>query len=253
MTIQIKESDYCPDDTYFRTGDVAPEINEDGSLTIFNGQGTSRLSWGRPGVTSTVVYQDEHLSAIHIGFHHKHGGGQFWRYYTNGDSQAKRVTWGRIADEQRELILSGYEEVAPDWAKVPGKLRKNYKVSNPKANAFIGYKVMAVQDDGTLTSLYDPTVIYQLGKTNVEQSRPDHNGGFYVAPTPDVLSDYNDGKVVNERHMVDWIALVKCECWGRRQYYPAPGEWPEDGNLSNSKKIAVTYCKPLEIIEIQES
>src|SRR3990167_49258 len=68
LDMQTQFSSDVPDGTYFRTGDAEPSINEDGSIIILDGNGSSR-SWGRPGVTSTVVYDDCDLIAVHIGFH----------------------------------------------------------------------------------------------------------------------------------------------------------------------------------------
>lgn len=241
--ITITESKNIPDSTYFTITNrgVEPDINDDGSLTIYNGQG-SRRSWGAPQVTSTVVYQDEHIVAVHVGFSHKHKGGQGWRYYDNGDGQARQITWAKIPDETREIILEAYEEVAPGWAKAPGKLRKDYKSQNPKANAFTGYKIMAINEDGELTSLYAPNLIYKIGKTNVEQARPNHNGGYYVHLDSDEIKEkYLNGMLVNKDKIAPKAALVRCECWGRRIAYGYDND-----------KIAVTYCKPLEVIEIFE-
>lgn len=245
--LQIVSLDSIPDSTYFRTGDVEPEINnEDRLLVVFNGEG-SRRGWGRPGVTSTVVLETLDIVAVHVGFHHKHGGGQFWRYYqVNGDIH--QVGWKDLDDDIRSAVLEAASKKAPLWAKVPGKLRSQYKSASPKGNAFEAYKVCGLNDDGELTSLYDTDIVYQIGKTKVEAAKggmdwdgsTTHNGGWYVrADAEETETVYRAGKLVGESKMQERAALVRCECWGNRVTY---------GN----GKMAVTYCKPLEVVKFIE-
>src|SRR5260221_7584299 len=90
-----------PDGTYFRVHAAEPEleVNDQGEqvLNLVNGTGTRRSSWGAPGVTSTILLQTDTLIAIHVGFHHKHGGGQFYRYYRfhSGLQQWEQATWAQ--------------------------------------------------------------------------------------------------------------------------------------------------------------
>jgi hypothetical protein len=209
----IIESGNVPDDTYFRTGDVEPRIKDDGSIVIYNGQGSRRSSWGAPGVTSTVVVDAPDFAAIHVGFHHKHGGGQFWRFFAiNGETV--QVAWKDLDDETRQVVLEAAEEKAPGWAKTPGKLRKDYTPSNPKANLFTGYKVVKVLNDGRMVSLYDGRVEYTLGKTLVERARPGHNGGFYSYLDGETIIDhYKAGDIIGDPKP-GRKALLRCECWG---------------------------------------
>ena len=245
----IIESGDVPDSTYFRTGDAEPEINKDGSITILNGQGRRRNSWGAPGVTSTIVVDAPDFAAVHIGFHHKHGGGQFWRFYAvNGETT--QLAWKDLDDETRQVVLDAAEGKAPRWAKAPGKLRKDYARPNPRANLFTGYKIVHVTDDGRMVSLYDGRTEYTLGKTLIERARPNHNGGFYSYPDgAPVMKRYKAGDLIGTP-TAGRKALLKCECWGTRQYYfmngeQLPEEWLED---ERPYKVASTYCKPVEIV-----
>lgn len=240
--VSITESNDVPDSTYFRTGDAEPTFdNEIRTIEILNGNGTSR-SWGRPGVTSTVVLETLDLVAIHVGFHHKHGGGQFWRYYQiNGD--IKQVSWGSLDDDTRSAIL---EAKRPSWAKAPGKLRSQYKSANPKKNLFTAYKICGINDNGELTSLYDTDIVYEIGRTKVQAARGGyshwtgetvHGGGWYVhLDAQSTIDLYLAEKLVNRDRMQPRAALVKCECWGNTVEFP-------------SGKIAVTYCKPVELMQ----
>jgi hypothetical protein len=241
---RILESSDVPNGTYFRTGDAEPVVNEaDRTITVFDGRGSHR-GWGSPSVTSTVVLETLDVVAIHVGFRHKHGGSQFWRYYyVNGG--ITQVRWSQINDDMRAAILEAAGKRAPRWANSPGGLRSQYKSSNPKAKAFTAYKVVGVNGDGELTSLYDPDIVYTLGRTKVQAARGGvdydgstrHNGGWYVHLDREAcVQKYLDGNLVAESKMQPLAALIRCECWGNTVQY-------------NNGKIAVTYCKPLEIIE----
>lgn len=237
--VTIIKSNNVPDSTYFNTAEVEP-IASGQTITILNGEGTRR-GWGRPGVTSTVVFESLDLVAVHVGFHHKHGGGQFWRYYAiNGE--IRQVGWKDLDDDTRQAIL---DSKRPTWAKLPGKLRSQYKPANPKKNLFTAYKVCGLTGDGQLTSLYDPNLVYEVGKTKVQAARgytsdwgdAIHDGGFYVHTNPiEVLEKYQSGNLVAEDKVQPTAALVKCECWGNAVQY-------------DNGKIAVSFCRPVEVVQ----
>lgn len=118
---QIVTSKNVPDFTYFRTGDCEPLVRDGSTIEIVNGQGTRRSSWGAPGVTSNVLVQSESFVAVHVGFYHKHGGGQFYRYFVVRDGKAERVNWAKLDNACRQMVLDAPK---PYWAKAPGKLRE---------------------------------------------------------------------------------------------------------------------------------
>jgi hypothetical protein len=230
------------DGTYFTTSDVEPYVGGD-TLYLYNGKGKSR-GWGKPEVTSTVVLQSTDLIVTHTRFRHKHGGGQFWRYYNiTSNNDLVQTKWVSLDDDTRQVILEAYTAL-PNWINPPGKLRKDYKSANPKKNMFIAYKIMGVNDVDKLHSLYNPEVIYTLGKTKVQAARGGynwgeyiHNGGYYVHLSADECTQrYLNGTLVSEDKIVNRAMLVKCECWGNQVYFP-------------NGKIAVTYCKPIEVVK----
>lgn len=231
--VTILETAEVPNGTYFTTGDAEPIIDEEKrTITILNGEGDHRSSWGHPQVTSTIIMETLDLVVVHVGFSHKHGGSQFWRYYAvNGG--VKQISWGQLDDDTRQEILNSPR---PAWAKVPGKLRKNYLSANPKKNAFTAYKVCAINEGGELTSLFNPDIVYQIGKTKVQKSQPDHQGGYYVHKDKDtMLALYEAGDLVAPHRMPEKFAVVKCECWGNQVDY-------------SNGKTAVSYCKPIEVL-----
>jgi hypothetical protein len=65
-----------------------------------------------------------------------------------------------------------------------------------------------------------------------------HNGGFYVHRDKERVKElFLNGRLVPSSKYVDGeYALVECECYGRV------------ATFSNGK-LAVTYCKPLSVIE----
>lgn len=248
--MEICFSSNVPDDTYFRTGEVEPEIDGH-TLTLYNGDGRHR-SWGHPGVTSTVVVEAIDFVAVHVGFHHKHGGGQFWRFY-NVNGLIEQVAWKALPDETRQIVLDAIEAgKAPSWARSPGKVRKDYH--RPSQHKFTAYKIVVLAEDGTMHSLYMPASrTYEIGKTAIEQARPDHGGGLYVYADRDTLiATYQAGALVTDR-LPGQRAVIECECWGNIEYYSPTGacisHWVRKGETASVKKMSVTYCRPIRILE----
>lgn len=230
----IETSSNVPNDTYSRTDEHEPVILENG-IRIYTGYG-SRRGWGTPGTTSTVVLNDDDFCAIHIGFHHKHGGGQFWRYYTTDGTAVRTVEWRQIPDEQRQRILDGAADRAPSWAKAPGKLRSAYKL--PSLRTRTAYKLVELRDD-TLISLYDGETVYTLGKRLAEQARPHHGGGYYAHPTAEqVMALWESGNLVPDDCYSDGmtLALIEVQISGTIIEYA-------------NGKLAATYLKPIAVLD----
>lgn len=229
--MNIQASANVPNDTYSRTDEHEPRIREN-AIEILNGSG-SRRSWGTPGTTSTVVLNDDDFCAIHVGFHHKHGGGQFWRYYTTDDTAIRQVEWKEIPDEQRQRILDGKR---PAWAKVPGKLRTQYV--KPSAKVQTAYKLVEVRADGRMVSLYDGETEYTIGKRLAEQARDNHRGGYYAHPTREhVAKLYTSGNLVPASCLngVRELAMLEVEISGTIIEYA-------------NGKLAATYLKPVAVL-----
>ena len=230
-----------PDSTYFAMSNVAPKI-EGEIIALTDGQGTRR-SWGAPQTTSTVVFQNCEFIAVHVGFSHKHRGGQGWFYFINTENGPARKTWAQLTEDEQALVLAN-EDKAPRWAKSPG-IRKS-EVRKPTATIFTGYKIMRMTDDG-LRSLYDNTA-WEVGKRNGQAVSPKagtddygntvHDGGFYVhRDARNVKELFENRTLAPERCFTPGAyALVECECSGRAARF-------------SSGKLAVTYCKPVAVIE----
>ena len=131
----IQFSDNVPDRTYFTSVSACPVYDaEKDAFVCLNGEGRRR-SWGKPGVTTTIVFRGARLYAFHVGWHHKHGGGQSWRYYRRPrrSSEFVRVFWRNLTDQERAKVLARFHR-APSWAKSPGQLRK--PIANKKTHEF---------------------------------------------------------------------------------------------------------------------
>jgi len=230
--IKIIFTDEIPSATYFRVADAEPQLDGD-SLVVLDGQGSSR-SWGRPGVTSTVVLNEDDLCAIHVGFHHKHGGGQFWRYYIpHHGGEWRQVQWRELEDDARQRVLAAAERSAPYWAKSPGKLRAQRR--NPAAHRMTTWKVVRVED-GRMVSVYDGETEYKLGKTMRQAVQPSHGGGYYsyTLPPERLEEDFRAGDVVGDLPPGRY-AVLEVEIWGRTIKY-------------GSNKIASTYLRPVKVV-----
>lgn len=246
--MKINTSTNIPDSTYFTSNDVQPDINDDGSITIYDGRGTRR-GWGSPQVTSTVVFNECDFVSIHVGFSHKHRGGQAWYHYTTDGSATRRITWQQMPDDLRQNVLDN-ESKAPSWAKGPGKLRTER--SKPTTSTRISYKLVEIAN-GKLVSLYDGKTEYQVGKrlgeavnaaTTNHYNRDGllmadtHNGGYYSHPTAEqVLRLWDAGNLVPDecRETAKRLALLQCEISGKIVAY-------------NNGKLCSTYIKPMAVV-----
>lgn len=235
--LQIITNGYeSPDGTYFRTAAAEPELERSAQgeqvLKLVNGRGTRRSSWGEPGVNSSVILGNDDLVAIHVGFFHKHGGGQFYRYYRFNGEAWTELTWPKLSDEERMRVLDAYADRAPKWAKVPGKLRKDY--ATPVLQVQVTHKIVRVVNN-QYRSVYDPSTTYELGKRLAQKALEDHRGGYYSYTDMDTLLErFYAGTMFPEEcyEQAMELAVIECEISGTMILY-------------ESGKIASTYLKPI--------
>jgi len=149
--MNIIQSEHAADNYYLRTGDVEPEIRNDGkSLEIYNGDNQkSGNKWCN--VKNIVVYNDDHLTSVLCSWTCRHSGSQFWRHYRDG----VRVNWKSLNDSEKMTILDAYaEDHVPAWANQPGKLKRDYlkprelqRLEMDEQGTIYGYKYL--RTDGT--------------------------------------------------------------------------------------------------------
>lgn len=197
--MNIIEVKYCPDGTSFDMRSLEPDIKVDG-LHIYSGRG-SRRSWGTPGNTSIVMYNDDCLTAIHVSWWHKYHGGQAWRYYRNG---VKLASWKYLEEPERLLVLDAFlDPTVPSWIKRPGKLTRDYirphehnQIEYDNGGNILAYKWLAHNADGYLVSPVrfwsDSAIWANLELTADYPPAEDNSNGIYCAKTPHspILQDY---------------------------------------------------------------
>lgn len=252
-SLTITRSNDVPNSTYFTTGSAEPTLDGD-VLTIYAGDGRRRSGWGAPGVTSTVVLERDDLVAIHVGFHHKHGGGQFWRYYRPVEGAWTQVQWAQLADEDRSHVLAAATHGAPLWAKAPGKLRAEKKA--PVIETRIAYKIVRVSDD-RMVSAYDGETEYVIGKRVAERAQADHRGGYYSYPSAEGVAErFWSGSLLPERCYEPGAqyALLEVEIGGTTVVYGGDEYWDDVRGmyLESPVKWASTYLRPVRILETFE-
>lgn len=234
-----------PDGTYFGVKETEPEIidTDDGqAIGLVNGEG-SRRAWGTPRVTSTVVVNTDALVAIHVGYHHKYRGGQFWRYFVAAENQVTRKTWAQLSDDQRSVVLEAVEAGnAPAWANTPGKLRTER--AKPGEITQTSYKICILADNGTLHSVFDYATTYALGETKYQPAKADHEGGYYsYLDLANMEESYWCGRLFSEDVYIlllrrpCTLAVVKCQIGGTIIKYGRSG------------KVASSYLTPVEVIK----
>lgn len=246
--MKIETHPLAYDSTYFTMSDVAPYYDENRDrLVIQNGKGTRR-SWGAPSVTSTVVFRGRSLVAIHVGFSHKHRGGQGWHYWLHEGESWVKVAWGKLSDADRRKVLDRTDR-APSWAKAPGKLRKERRT--PTMNTVIAYKMVAVRD-GQYVSLYDGNTTYEIGQRLTQAAKSNHGGGYYAFPRIDgLMSLYRKGQLVPSECMagVSTLAILEVELGGRIIEYPQDHWYYAN---KGPKKLAATYITPIQVVDTFE-
>lgn len=211
-----------PDQTYFTLTDVEPAASGN-ALTITHGNGTHR-SWGKPGVDSTVVLNTATITAVHVGFHHKHRGGQGWFYFLKGE----RRTWAQLDEKRQKQVLAAASK-APGWAKAPGKLKSERAAV--AAEKMTGYKLVGFAE-GELVSLYDGSV-YTLGVKRSQAARSNHHGGFYAYADLELATGLLDSKLAWK---YERLAVVEVALSGKIIHY-------------DNGKLAATHITPLRIVE----
>jgi len=122
--MNTQESNYVFTDYFLRTGDVEPVMDGD-NLTIYNSKNGSGNKF--TSVSNIIAVNTDHLTSVLCAWHCRHSGSQFWRHYRDGE----RVNWKQLDDGERMLILDAFAEPhIPGWAKLPGKLTRDYLKPN---------------------------------------------------------------------------------------------------------------------------
>lgn len=91
----------CPDDTYFRSSDVMPYVDEGGVLHLVDGEGTHRR-WGTPNVSSYVTWLTREVFSVEVTGWHKHTvspvGGTYYFVLEEGRFVRRRANAKTVKD-----------------------------------------------------------------------------------------------------------------------------------------------------------
>lgn len=223
---EIITEDIPFDDTYFAMSDVTPH-SKNGNLVIYSGKGTRR-GWGAPQVTSTVLVNADGLVSVHVGFSHKHGGGQGFHHFVNGQKR----TWAQLSASQQAVIDQAVTAKRQSWWKSAGSLKAD-RVAPATVTA---YKIVRVVD-GEMVSVYDPDTKYAIGKKNIEACREDHNGGYYAfINSEDMIASFQKGNTFpDSATLTGTFAIIEVACGGKRIDY-------------KSGKSAFTHITPVAFV-----
>ena len=114
--IKLIEIQFTSGANYFTLSEIAPVI-EGSTITYLNGWGEKRY-WGTPHVTATVFVRTNSFVALHMGYSHKHRGGQGYYYYVISDGEISRKNFSQLLAEQQYLVEQNVSSL-PSWAKKP--------------------------------------------------------------------------------------------------------------------------------------
>jgi len=198
MTMNIIDLEHRCDSQYMRVGDVEPDIADDGSLKIYNGD--NHEFWKNWCMVSTqVILNEGQLTAVLCSWNCRHSLGQFWRFYWLGT----RRTWKSLSEAQRLRILDARSKHAPKWAKVPGKLERDiirgrelYRVEMDEQGAIFAYKILRQDERGFSSPLKKTFWDHGELEADVLPTRENESGIYCVkSRKSQVLSGYK-GRMV---------------------------------------------------------
>lgn len=170
------------------------------------------------------------------------------RYMVTDGVQTVEITGGRKAlikraakaDPSPDSPLRIIKSLLPvEWqARISDE---PIKLLSYRPKAWSAWKVFRLYSDGTLMSMYDQTT-WELGKQRTEEAQSGHGGGYYVrtGEIDDIKAQFDAGTLatIPDGRNEKWqAAVVRCECGGKTVRY-------------SSGKIAVSVCKPIEIVSV---
>lgn len=178
---------------YLWRGAVEPILDEFG-LHIYTGR-----DYGT-GCGSHVILNDSDLTCVLVGYWYplkkkRYAGGQFYRHY----KYAVRTDWKKLSEEDKLRIL---DQPLPDWARVPGKLKRDYlkphfhqKVEVDNAGNIIAYKYLEWDEpNGAFKSFgWITFAIWSDHSLTADEIPAEENThGIYCAKTPNspILARY---------------------------------------------------------------
>lgn len=251
VNFQVVQSSEIITEGYLVRCEVEPtlEQNREGQYILkLHNQG-EHGKFDIPYISNEIIHADDDMLAILVAYHgtetfgrkrdKRVTKGQFWRFYLkNDDGIYSRVNWKQLPDQLRRTLLTAYQEKAPVWVRVPGKLEEEYKTPKQVRTKMTSYKIVRVVE-GRYYSVYKADEEYMLGKLKTQAAKKHHGGGYYSYPTQDKILEMFHSKMLFRRSVYTepmQLALIECEVSGTIIHY-SKGKWSS------------TYLRPLKVLQ----
>lgn len=131
--------------------------------------------------------------------------------------------------------IGRWAKQSAEFGQVISAVRGEAKISPPAAQPVPGYKLLRVNEDGTLESVWDGSA-WDLGKRRTEAARADHSGGlYYYRDLSQCLEAAQTNSVFHPDMEHHRLAVLRIEAQGRHIGY-------------FGGKYAATHITPLEVI-----
>jgi len=208
--MEIKTLNYSGGN-WITAGETKPSLT-DNVLMVRTGHW--RTSGGSATITSMIIYNNEMLSAVVVGYRYcgkYQGGSQYWQYYQYNGIIWNRVSWKELDDGEKMLILDAYnDENTLNWVKIPGKLKRDYlkprelqKLEIDEQGTIYGYKYLRVDNEKIYHSIINISNNVAWYNNELEADKiPDENNsnGIYAMKSVKnpILKDYQK----SDRHLV---------------------------------------------------
>lgn len=119
--IEVEFIKDIPDLTYYTPSRIEPII-EGHKIALYDGKGKSR-QWGRPRISSRVMYSDSNFLAAIVLYQTKHSKGHFYRYYFFDGQKIIKLPWTKLPVFYQVKVLDACEALGEK--RIPGQLTRN--------------------------------------------------------------------------------------------------------------------------------
>lgn len=148
---------------------------------------------GRAEINTIVAVNTESLVSVLVGYRYTgrkyNGGSQYWQHYIYDGRDWQRMSWKKLDDGQRMLILDAWQsDDVPGWANCPGKLVRDYlrpgelrRLEVDEQGTIYGYKYLILREDGQYCSPNYPEIVWVGGELEADQEPSRENThGIYA-------------------------------------------------------------------------
>lgn len=106
-----------PDVNYYTPSEIEPVV-EGTKIIFYNGKGRSR-HWGRPEITTEVIYKDKNFLSAVILYRTKYSAGRFYRHYLLYNRKILKIEWKQVPMRYQSKVLEACED---KYIVPPGKI-----------------------------------------------------------------------------------------------------------------------------------